>query len=123
LRTLFIYNPYSASEIKILDRVRQEFSSHVEEVEVTDFENIKNIYKIRTTPALIIIRDDLQGSHLITDGDDGSLRATAELVKTMQEEDLNIYQAETYRIDNLIKKEKIKAIDDYTLELIEGGII
>ena len=41
----------------------------------------------------------------------------------MQEEDLNIYQAETYRIDNLIKKEKIKAIDDYTLELIEGGII
>ena len=122
MKALFIYNPYSASEIKILDRVRQEFSSHVEEVEVIDFENIKNIYKIRTTPALIIIRDDLQGSHLITD-DDGSLRATAELVKTMQEEDLNIYQAETYRIDNLIKKEKIKAIDDYTLELVEGGII
>ena len=63
MKALFIYNPYSASEIKILDRVRQEFSSHVEEVEVTDFENIKNIYKIRTTPALIIIRDDLQGSH------------------------------------------------------------
>jgi hypothetical protein len=78
---------------------------------------------IRATPALIVVNDDLQGENLLADGVDGKLIATAIVAKRMEEEDLAIHQQETHRLDNLINAEKTKAIDDYTLSLINGGII
>jgi len=122
MKALFIYNPHSASELSIIERAQSEMASYIETVNVDDCPSmVRNL--VRATPALIIVNDDLQGENLTAEGIDGKLIATAMLYKRLEEEDLAIHQAETNRLDNLIKTEKTTAIDNYTLELITGGVI
>jgi hypothetical protein len=60
---------------------------------------------------------------LTAEGTDGKLLATARLYKRLEEEELAIHQAATNRLDNMVKTEKQNAIDAYTLELVDGGIL
>jgi hypothetical protein len=69
------------------------------------------------------VNDDLQGENLTSEGVDGQLLATAMLYKRFEEEEASIHNAQSARLDNMINAERTKAIDDYTLELIDGGLI
>lgn len=77
---------------------------------------------VRATPALITAEDHLQGDALLNDAD-GQLLATATLYQRLEQEEAAIHQAETHRLDNMINAEKATAIDGYTLELLDGGVL
>jgi hypothetical protein len=122
MKVLFIYNPYNNKELDIIERAKQEMGSYIE---VKSIEEVSQAVKnyVRATPALIVVNDDLQGEGLLSEGVDGKLIATAMLYKRLEEEELAIHQAETFRLDNMIKIENTRAIDNYTLSLIEGGFL
>ena len=123
MKAFFISSVHSAKQRDMLTRVLNEMSSHLTEIQTLDEDKAKEVFGIRATPALIILRDDLQGEHLLDEAVDGQLLVTAELIKAMQEEDLAIHQKETHRMDNFIKAENNKVIDEYTLSLLAGGVI
>lgn len=119
MRVLFIYNPNNFQEASLMDEAMAEMSNHIEQIEVVDFNLVREQFKIRETPALIIIRDDLQGLQLLDKDKTGNqLHITAELLKAMEEEDLNLHQQETHRIDNLVIREANAKIDAVTLEML-----
>jgi hypothetical protein len=96
--------------------------SYIEVVSVFDLPDpLKRL--VYATPALIPVTDDLQGDGLMAEGVDGKLLATAMLYRRLEEEEAAIHQAETHRLDNMIAAEKTAAVDQYTLELVEGGLI
>lgn len=122
MKALYIVNNFSTQEMKLIDRVKQEVGGYIEIIQLSDApKEIKDL--VRTTPALIIASDDLQGDNLLAEGIDGKLVVTAMLYKRLEEEELAIHQQETHRLDNLIKIENTRAIDNYTIELIEGGLL
>lgn len=117
MRTLFIYNSNNAKEREIIERAKNELGPDIEEVDFVDFNTVRDHFKIRTTPALIFIRDDLQGEKLMeTYQQNNKLRALGEIAKALQEEELNLHQTETNRIDSIIKKE----VDNVALQLLEA---
>lgn len=121
MRVIFIYNQENLKEKEVIERAKKEILNYIEEIECIDFNLVREQFKIRTTPALIIIRDDLQGEHLLEeDMVNNQLRVTAELLKVMEEEDRNIHEMETYRIDYLVNKEATEKIDEITLELLDN---
>lgn len=122
MKALYIYNPHSTLERNLISRAKDEMATNIQVISVDECPlMIRNF--VRVTPALIIVTDDLQGDHLLSETGDGQLLATAMLNKRMEEEDLAIHQMETHRLDNMINNEKTKVIDNYTLELIDGGVI
>jgi hypothetical protein len=78
---------------------------------------------VRATPALILAPDYLQGEQLTTDGVDSDLLVVAEMYKKLEEDELLVLNDVTNRLDNFIVSENEKAVDTYTLELIDGGIL
>lgn len=122
MKALYIYNPHSVLEKNMFERAKKELSNHIQDINIKDINTIKNIIPIRDTPALVIIRDDLQGDSLLKECD-GQLRVTAELYKALEEEELNIYQAKTHRIDSLINQEIIKGQDKLLEDLLTREVI
>ena len=85
MRVLYIYNPHNAKEVELKDRALSEIQEVVEEVEAIDFTEISKIYKIRATPALIFLRDDLQGENLLTENvENGKLLVVGSVLKYKQ---------------------------------------
>ncbi|MCT8978862.1 hypothetical protein N4T77_19990 [Clostridium sp. CX1] len=125
MRVIYAYNPYDSKEVKIIARVKEELSSLVEDIQIVDFMDIREMYKIRETPALIILRDDLQGINLLTEDPDnnGQLRVTGEVYKAMQEEENNFHNMPTNRIDVLINTEVVKGQDNLMSDMIERGLL
>lgn len=122
MKALFVYNSYSQTELQVIERAKLEMGNMIDVVDVNQISPELKQY-VMTTPALIAITEDLQGSNLTSDGTDGNLIVTAMLNKRMEEEDLAVHQSTTHRLDNLIGIEKTKAIDAYTVELLEGGLL
>lgn len=122
MKALYIYNPNSAVEVALIERAQTEMSTYIEAIPFDELPELLRKY-IRATPALIPVSDDLQGDELTKEGVIGQLLVTAMLYKRLEEEEAAIHKADTKRLDKLIEKEKTKAIDDYTLELIEMGLI
>lgn len=131
MKVIYIYNINDANEVALLDRAKAEMlANHIEEVECVDFQAVKDIYKIRATPALILIRDDFQGANMLDEVAGGNLRVTAELLKAMSEEDQNIHSMTVNRVDYLINKQvsskmadNAQVMDDMSNLLIEHGVI
>lgn len=94
-------------------------------IEIIPFDELPDMLRrfIRATPALIPVTDDLQGDKLLSESVDGRLLATAMIYKRLEEEESAIHQARTHRLDNMINLEKTRAVDEYTLELINGSVI
>lgn len=107
MKIIYLYNPHNAHEVALIDRVKDEvLTNYVEEMAVVDYQTVKDTFRIRTTPAIVIIRDDLQGENLLSeDIETEKFRLTLELNKIMQEEEMNIYQKETKRIDRIVNSE------------------
>ena len=103
MKTIYVYSRHVAAELTLLEQVKTENTGHLIEIELDDVaEPFRSC--IRTTPALINITDDLQGSQLLGEGVDGKLVATATILKRMQEEDLVVHNQETNRLDKYIQK-------------------
>jgi len=122
VKAIYVYNAHSAPERAMIERAQQEVSSYIEIISMDELPDFLRQF-VRTTPALIPVTDDLQGEELLAEGTDGKLLMTAILYKRLEEEEAAIHQAETRRLDNMIRVEKAQAVDDYTLELIHGGVI
>jgi hypothetical protein len=122
MKALYIYNPHSAPELDLIQRAQNEMGSYIEAISVDNLPELMRRF-VRATPALIPVNDDLQGENLTSEGVDGQLLATAMLYKRLEEEEASIHNAQSARLDNMINAERTKAIDDYTLELIDGGLI
>ena len=119
MRALYIYNEHSRPELEALERVQTELGNLVE---FMGLQEATNQYPITRTPALIIIREDLQGEHLLDENDSGGLRMTAELYKAMEEEELNLHNVETHRIDSLINREVATNVDGAVLDIMMRGV-
>jgi hypothetical protein len=123
MRLIYIYNPHSAKEVEMLEAIRSEVGHFVESLQVENLIDVRDKYPIRATPAIIPICDHWQGDELLAVNGEGSLLVKALANKIMEEEDLVVHNQETHRLDNFVNREKTQAIDEYTLELIEGGIV
>lgn len=122
MKALYIYNPYNAQEITLIERVKSELWGYVQVVPIDEAPNlIRSI--VRETPALISADEHLQGENLIKDGVDGKLLLTAIMYQRMEADEDALFDQSTVRLDNFVKGENTKAIDHYTLELVDGGII
>jgi hypothetical protein len=119
MRLIYIYNPYSAKEVEMLESIKNEIGLAVESIQVESILEVRDRYPIRATPALIPICEHWQGEQLLSEDADGKLLVAALANKIMEDEDLTFHNQETHRLDNFVKRN----IDDYTLELIEGGIL
>lgn len=112
MKVIVIYNPHSAIEMAKLERARADMlANHIIEIAAYDFQDVRDRYPVSSTPAIIPIRDDLQGENLLDEVEGGMLRMTAEILKMMQEEDLNLHQMETNRIDHLIHAEVTRRLE------------
>jgi hypothetical protein len=106
---ILIYNKQSEVERNAFERLKNEMGSNI--VAEHDFMEVKDLYPIQRTPALIPILDHLCGEHLL-DGD-AQLNYTAEAMRLYDEETEKIHNKESKRLDNLIKIEKEKAVKEY----------
>lgn len=122
MKALYIYNPHSAAEVALIERVLMELGAYVQIISLDDADDQVR-YLVRETPALISADEHLQGAQLLGENVDGSLLVTATMYQRVEADELAIFQAETHRLDNMIRTEKTAAIDEYTLELIDGGLI
>jgi len=113
VKLIYIYSMHNEVERAALNRLRDELGMYI--VGEYDYLDVKDLIPIRTTPAFLILRDDLQGDELL-DGD-VQLKITAEAMKAMGEEDLKIHQKETNRLDNFISGEKMKAVNVFKTEI------
>jgi hypothetical protein len=102
---ILIYNKESEIERNTFDRLKSEMGPYI--IAEHDFMEVKDLYPIQQTPALIPILDHLCGEHLL-DGDI-QLNYTAEAMRLYDEETEKIHNKESKRLDNLIKLEKEKA--------------
>lgn len=119
MKIILVYNPDSEIERNTMDILETKLGSLI--VAKHDFQTVKDILPVRTTPAFIVLRDDLEGVELL-DGDI-ELKIEAEVAKITQEEDLKIHQKEIYRLDEVINREKSKAQDDLMNDMVMRGVI
>lgn len=123
MRLVYIYNPYNSREVKILDRVKDELGNLVEDVEAVDFQSVPEQYRVSTTPAIVYIRDDWQGEQLLdVDDEQGRLRVTLEAAKHMEEEERNIHDVETNRLDYKVQAEIRSAVAPVGSQLVESKL-
>lgn len=121
MKALYIYNPHSTTELELIERAKSEMNTYIKVISINDVaEETRSL--VSTTPALLIVSDDLQGEELTKDSADGSLIATSMLYKRLEEEELCIHQAETFRLDNFIKIEK-KPLNDVIDKLILESLV
>lgn len=109
MKFIYVYSPHNEIERNMTQRLKSEIGSRI--VAEYDYQSVKDILPVRTTPAFIIIREDLQGDELL-DGDP-ELRITMEAYKIDQEEDLNIRNKTTDRLDYMVSAEKSKAVEAF----------
>jgi len=119
MKAYYVYNEHSRQELELLERVFTELGEY--SVELLNSESAKQRFHFTQTPALIVVREDLQGEHLLSETVDGKLRVYGEVLKIIEEEEKNIHNHDTARIDTLIKKEVALSVDEAVLDIIMRG--
>lgn len=121
MKAYFVYSPFNTKELELLERVVHEFGEYA--VELVDYTQSRDRFHITQTPALIIIREDLQGQHLLDEGVDGKLRVHGEVLKAIEEEEKNIHNVDHSRIDYFVKQEVANEVDSTVFDIVmRGGI-
>ena len=113
MKFIYVYSPHNEIERNMTQRLKNEIGSHI--LAEYDLQSVKDILPVRTTPAFIIIREDLQGYEML-DGDP-QLRITMEAYKIDQEEDLNIRNKITDRLDYMVSAEKARAVEAFKSDI------
>ncbi|MGG6309780.1 hypothetical protein [Paenibacillus macerans] len=123
MRIVLVYNPYNSAEVAALGQVKEELSTYAEDVQVYDFQQVKDRYFISRTPAVIFIREDLQGEQLLNvDEVQARLRVTLEAYKNMDEEEKNLHDMENSRLDYRVNAEIKRNVDPIGSELIQSKL-
>ena len=99
MKIILVYNQESKIEREKMELLEQKLGNLI--IAKHNFQDVKDILPVRTTPAFIVMRDDLEGDELL-DGDI-ELKIEAEVAKIMEEEEFKIHGKKTHRLDNLIK--------------------
>lgn len=123
MRAIYIYSKYDNRQVQLIERVQTELSSYIELIEIEDCpEILKRL--VRETPALISAEEHLQGyDALLSETVDGKLLLTSEMYEKMDRSEKALHNQDNCRLDSHINCEKTKAIDNYTEELIVGGVL
>lgn len=116
---ILIYNQHSEIERNAFNRIRQEMGSYI--VAEHDFQEVRHLYPIQQTPALIPILDHLCGEHLL-DGDI-QLNMFAEATRLYEEEEQKVHNQNNNRLDSFINNEKQKAQDELLSDMLERGVL
>ncbi|WP_373845091.1 hypothetical protein [Clostridium sp.] len=123
MRVIYVYDKNSEIQRNMITRASTEIGSSITELKVANLDDVKDTFNIRATPAVIILRDDLQGENLLNENTDGSLLITALLTKYMDEEDKSLHQQDNNRLDLLIKAQEKEAQDKLMEDMITRGVI
>lgn len=126
MKAILFYNVYSGSDVALKAAIEAE-GLHVECIDVmSDADNPFKPY-IRSTPALVTITDDAQGEFLNRSDVDDVTYIRALLMEKQEAEERVVHDMETNRLDVMVNGEKAKAataaVDEYTIELMEGGVL
>lgn len=131
MRIIYIYNKENAKEVELLTPLKQELGNYATEVIVKDVMDVRDVYPISQTPALITIREDMQGEALITeDQEKGKFRVVLEAWKHLQEEEGVLHNVTTNRIDIVVQDkiqqkmgENYQVMQDMAALLEESGAV
>jgi hypothetical protein len=106
--------------MQAIDRIRKELGANLEEVQCVEYEDVKHLYPLRALPAIIFLREDLQGENLLDiDPETTSLRLSLEAAQALEAEERNLQEYETYRLDFKMKQEIETATEPLGTELVE----
>lgn len=123
MKILIVYNENDKMNIEFIHKVDEyNLSTHVDFVELQDASR-ELVSLITATPAIIPIREDLQGNYIIGDNRDSSLILLGFFNAMLEEEQKVISDIEINRVDQLIHLEKRKAEDVIILDMKKRGII
>lgn len=123
MNLIFIYSQHDNNQLKLLDRIKQELPSYAKEIAVMEVEEAIQHFHVRVTPCLIPILDSLQGEFLLKTDTDGQLLLIAKAYQLMDMEEKEFHNVDNARLDTFVIGETNSAVDTYTLDLIEGGLI
>lgn len=113
MQIIYIYNEHSEIDLLNLDNVKNQLGDKI--IRLYDFQEIKDLIPVRATPAVIFIREDLQGESLYEG--DVEMKMLGHVAKTVDDEETGLFNRNYERLDMVINNEKIKAIDKFKLEL------
>lgn len=106
MRAIYIYSQHDYPSMQAIDRIRKELGANLEEVQCLEYEDVKHLYPLRALPAIIFLREDLQGENLLDiDPETTSLRLSLEAAQALEAEERNLQEYETYRLDFKMKQE------------------
>jgi len=121
MKALLFYNQYSQPDLDLKAQVESQ-GLDVECVEIMDGDNPFKKY-IRATPALIVIRDDMQGDFLNENDVDSLTYVTASLIDHQDKEEKIVHKQDNKRLDQHIKQKEKKARLDLLDEMVVSGVI
>jgi hypothetical protein len=105
--------------MQAIDRIRKELGANLEEVQCAEYDDVKHLYPIRALPAIIFLREDLQGENLLDiDPETTSLRLSLEAAQALEAEERNLQEYETYRLDFKMKQKIETATEPLGTELV-----
>lgn len=121
MKLLYIYSKHDKRQLDSISRVQEELTGIVEVIESD--EAVARGYHVFRTPCMIPFLDHLSGDDLLDVNVDGKLLLTATAYDLMDAEEKAIHNINHARLDSFVNNEKQVAVDDYTLTLLEGGIL
>lgn len=123
MRILYVYSKYIPRELEILDEFKSEIPQLLDCLEVSELEEAKKFFHIRDTPAILVVRDDFQGSYVSDHDVNGNLLATALIAKQFEEEEKALFNITNNRLDNIIKNNALKAQEALMENMVERGVL
>lgn len=123
MNLIYIYSQHDASQLRLLDRIKEELPSYAKEIAVMEVDEAKKLFHVRATPALIPVLDSLQGEFLLQEDVQGELLLIAKAYQLMDMEEREFLNVDNARLDTFVVGENNEAIDDTMMDMILGGLI
>ncbi|WP_273322606.1 hypothetical protein [Vallitalea guaymasensis] len=122
MKVVFIYNPYCSEEVNYLEKVREKTLEIGQSVTFVDFEKAKGVFDIRDTPAVVMIRDDLQGKEMLEKDESLFSKAAIVVAQNKQKENSDFYKNEIDSIRTLIENEKEEVQEQLLEDMMFRGV-
>lgn len=122
MKVVFIYNPYCSEEVNYLEKVREKTLEIGQSVTFVDFEKAKEVFDIRDTPAVVMIRDDLQGKEMLEKDESLFSKAAIVVAQNKQKENSDFYKNEIDSIRTLIENEKEEVQEQLLEDMMFRGV-
>ncbi|GAS80069.1 hypothetical protein [Paenibacillus amylolyticus] len=119
MRMIYIYSKHNPRSLEMIEHTKEKLGSTMELIQCEEYDEVKDIYPISGLPAVIFLREDLQGERLL--GEDvelSSLRIELELAKMQEEEENNLHNMETKRLDFILRQHILEATEPIVKKLI-----